>query len=395
MELTERRAAEEQLRQAQKMEAVGQLTGGLAHDFNNLLTGITGGLQLLRTRLAQGRPDEAMRYIAAAEEAAERAAALTHRLLAFSRQQTLDPRIIQPNSLVENMRDLIQRTVGPHIAVTSQLAHDLWPTRCDPNQLENALLNLAINARDAMQDGGTLTLQTENRALDERGARERDMAAGDYVAIAVTDSGIGMAAEIIAKAFDPFFTTKPQGRGTGLGLSMIYGFVKQSGGQVRIHSVVGEGTTVRLFLPRHMGPVQPEPATRTLADTPATRAGETILVVDDEPMIAMMITDLLEELGYVPLEAADGPSGLEILRSDRDIDLLVTDVGLPGGMNGRQLAEAARQVRPGLKILFITGYAEYAVRGDLQAGEGMRVVTKPFEMQFLASTISEMLAGEE
>jgi len=393
IELTERRATEEQLRQAQKMEAVGQLTGGLAHDFNNLLTGITGGLALLRARLAQGRLSEAERYIAAAEDAAGRAASLTHRLLAFSRQQTLDPRIVAPNTLVADMRDLIQRTVGPHIEVISELAADLWPTRCDPNQLESALLNLAINARDAMQDGGTLMLQTQNRPIDERAARERDMVAGDYVSIAVTDSGTGMAPDVIAKAFDPFFTTKPLGQGTGLGLSMIYGFAKQSGGQVRIRSVVGEGTTVRIFLPRHTGPVQLEQRARMVAEAPATRASETILVVDDEPMIAMLVTDILNDLGYVALEAADGPSGLEILRSDRDIDLLITDVGLPGGMNGRQLAEAARQARPGLKILFITGYAEYGMLSDLPAAEGMRVVTKPFEMQVLATTISAMLGS--
>ena len=393
MELTERRAAEEQLRQAQKMEAVGQLTGGLAHDFNNLLTSITGGLELLRARLAQGRLDEAERYIATAEGAADRAAALTHRLLAFSRQQTLDPRTVQPNTLVADMRDLIQRTVGPHIKVTSELAADLWRTRCDPNQLESALLNLAINARDAMPDGGTLLLQTENRPLDERAARERDMAAGDYVAIAVTDSGTGMAPEVIAKAFDPFFTTKPLGQGTGLGLSMIYGFAKQSGGQVRIRSVVGEGTTVRLFLPRHTGPVEAEQRTRATVEAPATRSGETILVVDDDPMVAMLITELLGDLGYVALEAPDGPSGMKIMRSDRAIDLLITDVGLPGGMNGRQLAEAARQGRPGLKILFITGYAEHGVLGDLPVAEHMRVVTKPFEMQALAATIRAMLEG--
>ena len=380
MELTERRAAEEQLRQAQKMDAVGQLTGGIAHDFNNLLTGITGSLALLRARLARGRPDDTERYIAAAEDGAGRAAALTQRLLAFSRRQTLDPRTIQPNTLVSDMQDLIQRTVGPHIKVTSMLAVDLWPTRCDPNQLENALLNLAINARDAMPDGGLLTVQTENRSIDERAARERDMAPGEYVSVAVTDTGTGMAPDVIARAFDPFFTTKPAGQGTGLGLSMIYGFAKQSGGQVRIHSVVGEGATVRLFLPRHAGPVPPEQPSGAAADAPRARAGETILVVDDEPLVAMLITDLLEELGYVALGAPDGPSGLKILQSDRDIDLLITDVGLPGGMNGRQLAEAARQARPALKILFVTGYAEHGVLEDLQTAEGMRVITKPFEM---------------
>jgi PAS domain S-box-containing protein len=255
MELTERRAAEEQLRQAQKMEAVGQLTGGLAHDFNNLLTAITGGLAMVRMRTAQGQFDDTERFIAAAEEAASRAAALTQRLLAFSRRQTLDPKAIDANNLVADLLGLIRHTVGPHIAVESQLAADLWPTRCDANQLENALLNLAINARDAMPDGGKLTLTTENRTMDERAAQERDMAPGEYVSIAVVDTGTGMAPEVLARAFDPFFTTKPLGQGTGLGLSMIYGFAKQSGGQARIHSALGEGTTVRLFLPRDAGAV--------------------------------------------------------------------------------------------------------------------------------------------
>jgi PAS domain S-box-containing protein len=395
MELTERRAAEEQLRQAQKMEAVGQLTGGVAHDFNNLLTAITGGLGMVRMRIAQGRPEEAGRYIAAAEDGANRAAALTQRLLAFSRRQTLEPKTIQANNLVADLLDLIRHTVGPHITVGSQLAEDLWPTRCDANQLENALLNLAINARDAMPDGGNLTLTTENRTIDERAAQERDMAPGEYVAIAVIDTGTGMAPEVIARAFDPFFTTKPLGRGTGLGLSMIYGFTKQSGGQARIHSALGEGTTVRLYLPRDTAAAQPEISTGATTASPSARNGETILVVDDEPLVAMLMTDLLEAQGYVPIEAPDGASGLNILRSERRIDLLITDVGLPGGMNGRQFADAARLVHPDLKILFVTGYAEHGVLADIKPGRGTRIISKPFAIDSFATTIHAMLGGEE
>jgi signal transduction histidine kinase len=395
IELTERRAVEEQLRQAQKMEAVGQLTGGLAHDFNNLLTGITGGLELLRTRLAQGRPEEAERYIEAAEDAASRAAALTQRLLAFSRRQTLDPKTIQANALVADMQDLIRRTVGPHIAVESVLATDLWPTLCDPNQLENALLNLAINARDAMPDGGRLTVETANKSLDERSARARDVTPGEYVSIAVTDTGCGMPPDVVARAFDPFFTTKPLGQGTGLGLSMIYGFATQSGGQVRIHSALGAGTTVRLYLPRHAGQVLPAASAGAAIEAARARDGDTVLVVDDEPLVAMLITEVLEDLGYVSIEARDGPSGLEILRSDRRIDLLITDVGLPSGMNGRQLADAALQARPDLKILFVTGYVEHGVLGEVRPAHRMRVITKPFAMDLLAATISTMLTEKE
>ncbi|MBC9205413.1 PAS domain S-box protein [Roseomonas aerophila] len=385
--------AEEQLRQSQKMEAVGQLTGGLAHDFNNLLTGITGSLELLATRIAQGRYNDVDRYVLAAQGSARRAAALTHRLLAFSRQQTLDPRPTDTNRLVSGMEELVRRTVGPAIEVEVVAAAGLWPTLVDPNQLENALLNLCINARDAMPDGGRLTIETTNTWVDTRAARERDMAAGQYVAISVTDTGTGMPPEIVVKAFEPFFTTKPLGQGTGLGLSMIYGFARQSGGQVRIYSELGQGTTMRIYLPRHLGTADEPDAEPELSAAPRARAGETVLVVDDEPTVRMLVMEILEELGYAAIEAADGASGLAVLRSGARVDLLVTDVGLPGGMSGRQMADMARVSRPDLKVLFITGYAENAVVGNGHLEPGMHVVTKPFAMEALASRIQELITA--
>jgi PAS domain S-box-containing protein len=383
---------EEALRQSQKMEAVGQLTGGIAHDFNNLLTGITGSLEMMAVRIAQGRVGDVARYATAAQGAAKRAAALTHRLLAFSRRQTLDPRPTDVNRLVAGMEELVRRTVGPAVAVEVVAAGGLWPTLVDPNQLENALLNLCINARDAMPDGGRLTIETANRWLDQRGARERDLEPGQYLSLCVSDTGSGMPPEVIAKAFDPFFTTKPLGVGTGLGLSMIYGFVRQSGGQVRIYSEVGEGTLVCLYLPRHVGAADAAEVAPDLADAPRAAAGETVLVVDDEPTVRMLVVEVLGELGYAALEAADGAGGLRILQSDARIDLLVTDVGLPGGMNGRQVADAARVLRPELEVLFITGYAENAVVGNGQLDAGMHVMTKPFAMEALASRIRELIA---
>jgi signal transduction histidine kinase len=385
--------AEEQLRQAQKMEAVGQLTGGLAHDFNNLLTAITGALELLGTRITQGRLKDLERYVAAANGAAKRAAALTHRLLAFSRQQTLDPRPTDVNRLVAGMEELVRRTIGPAITLEVVGAAGLWPTLVDPHQLENALLNLAINARDAMPGGGRLTVETANTRLDARVAMTRDMEPGQYVTVSVTDTGTGMTPDVIARAFDPFFTTKPLGQGTGLGLSMIYGFARQSGGQVRIYSEVGQGTTMRLYLPRHVGEAEAAEDMPNLAQAPRAAAGQTVLVVDDEPTIRMLVREVLEDLGYAAVEAADGASGLSILRSDARIDLLVTDVGLPGGMNGRQLADAARTTRPDLKVLFITGYAENAVIGNGHLEPGMHVMTKPFAMEALASRIKELIGS--
>ncbi|MDN3273432.1 PAS domain-containing protein [Frankia sp. RB7] len=385
------RHAEEALRQSQKMEAVGQLTGGIAHDFNNLLTGITGSLELLQTRLGQGRVKEIDRYVNAAQGAARRAAALTHRLLAFSRRQTLDPRPTDLNRLVMGMEELIRRTVGPEIALEVVTAGGLWATFIDASQLENALLNLCINARDAMPEGGRITIETANRWLDEHGAGERDLQPGQYVSLCVTDTGTGMAADVIGRAFDPFFTTKPIGQGTGLGLSMVYGFVRQSGGQVRIYSEVGQGTTMCLYLPRHYGKEADKPSALAIKSTARPQASHTILIVDDEPSIRMLLTDALEEIGFDVIEAHDGPTGLNILRSDATIDLLITDVGLPGGMNGRQLADAARATRPALKVLFITGYAENAIIGNGQLAPGMQVLTKPFVVEALAGRVLDMI----
>ena len=388
----QRMQAEEALRQSQKMEAIGQLTGGIAHDFNNLLTGITGSLEMLNTRIRQGRLDELDRYIAAARGAARRAAALTHRLLAFARRQVLDPRPTDVNRLAAGLEELIRRTMGPGIETEVVGAAGLWATLVDPNQLENALLNLCINARDAMPRGGRLTIETANRWLDERTARERDIPAGQYVSLCVTDTGTGMPPEVARRAFDPFFTTKPAGQGTGLGLSMVFGFARQSGGQVRIYSEVGRGTTVCLYLPRHYGEEAVDAPVKS-AEDPRAEAGQTVLVVDDEPTVRMLVTEILEELGYATIAAADGASGLKALQSEARVDLLVTDMGLPGGMNGRQLAEAGRAARPGLRVLFITGYAENAMIGNGQLEPGMQVITKPFTMEALASRIKDMLAG--
>ena len=385
------RRTEEALRQAQKMEAVGQLTGGLAHDFNNLLAGISGSLELMQTRMQQGRLTDVDRYMTAAQGAAKRAAALTHRLLAFSRRQTLDPKPTDVNRLATGMQELIQRTVGPTIPVEVVGASGLWPALVDPSQLENALLNLCINARDAMPDGGRITIETANKWLDERAASKHDMPEGQYLSLCVTDTGIGMSPEVIARAFEPFFTTKPIGEGTGLGLSMIYGFAQQSGGQVRIYSEVGQGTTVCIYLPRHYGEVEDDDADVHVADLPRSEQGETVLIVDDEPTVRMLVTDILEDLGYTAIEAGDSAAGLKVLQSDVRIDLLVTDVGLPGGMNGRQMADAARVHRPDLKVLFITGYAENAILGNGQLAPGMAVLTKPFAIDTMAARIRSMI----
>jgi PAS domain S-box-containing protein len=390
-DLSEKRDIEEQLRQSQKMEAVGQLTGGLAHDFNNLLTGISGSLEMMQIRMAQGRTAEFDRYFMAAQGAVKRAAALTHRLLAFSRRQTLDPRPTNVNRLLSGLEELVRRTVGPGVHVEVVGASGLWPTLVDQNQLENAVLNLCINARDAMPEGGKLTIETANKWIDERAARRHDLPVGQYISVCVTDTGVGMTPEVIAKAFDPFFTTKPIGEGTGLGLSMIYGFARQSGGQVRIYSEVGQGTTMCLYLPRHEedAPLDVEVEIRTKLDPPGE--GEVVLVIDDEPTIRMLVAELLGESGYAVIEAPDGPAGLKVLESNARIDLLITDVGLPGGMNGRQVAEAARVSRPNLKVLFITGYAENAVIGQSRLANGMFVITKPFQMEILAHRIREII----
>ena len=382
---------EETLRQSQKMEAVGQLTGGLAHDFNNLLAGITGALQLMEIRMQQGRFTDFERYIAMAQGASKRAAALTHRLLAFSRQQTLTPKSTNVNRLVSDMHELIQRTVGPSIPIEVVGVSDAWIALVDPSQLENALLNLCLNARDAMAGGGRITIETANKWIDEHGARQLSMEQGQYLSLCVTDTGTGMSKEVAARACDPFFTTKPIGQGTGLGLSMIYGFAQQSGGQVRIYSEPGEGTTVCIYLPRHHGSSVEEDTSSQIAILNRSEQTATVLIVDDEPTVRMLLIDVLEDMGYGWIEAEDSATGLKILQSGARIHLLVSDVGLPGGMNGRQMADAGCISRPHLKVLFITGYAENAVLNNGYLAPGMAVLTKPFSIETIAERIRSMV----
>lgn len=383
---------EEALRQSQKMEAVGQLTGGIAHDFNNILAGIGGSLEMAQARIAQGRIADTERFLTGAKSAVRRAASLTERLLAFSRRQTLDPKPTDVNRLVADLHDLVQRTVGPAIEVELVGQAGLWPAMVDPNQLENALLNLCINARDAMPDGGRITIETANRWLDQRAARERDLAPGQYLSLCVTDTGTGMTPEVQARAFDPFYTTKPMGEGTGLGLSMIYGFARQSGGKVRIYSELGQGTTMCIYLPRHYGDADGDADPGTGRALP--RAGEgkaTVMVVDDEPTIRMLVAEVLDDMGHTVLEAGDAAAAMRLFATGAHVDLLVTDVGLPGQMNGRQLADAIRLERPGMKVLFITGYAENAVIGNGPLAPNMALVTKPFAMDHIADRIAGLL----
>ena len=390
-DVTDQRTAEEALRQSQKMEAVGQLTGGIAHDFNNLLQGITGSLDLVRKRISQGRLGELDRFLAGAMASANRASALTHRLLAFSRRQPLDPRPVRANPLVASMEDLLRRTLGEDVALELALADGLWLTRCDPNQLESAILNLAINARDAMPEGGKLVIETGNARIDTLyAARQRDVRPGQYVCISVTDTGTGMSPDVVSRAFEPFFTTKPMGQGTGLGLSMIYGFARQSEGHAKIYSEPGRGTTFKLYLPRERGEAEEDETPPQLTDAHFAEAGETVLVVEDEAVVRGLIVEVLSDLGYRALEAADGPEGLQILLSRRRIDLLVTDMGLPG-LNGRQIADAARERRPDLKVLFMTGYAENAAFAAGFLEPGMMMITKPFAMEVLATRIRKII----
>ncbi len=416
-EIAERQRAEEALRQSQKMEAVGQLTGGIAHDFNNLLTGIIGSMDLMKRRIASGRFTGIERFMDASIASANRAAALTHRLLAFSRRQSLDARAIDVNALVGSLEDLLARTIGEQVTLRVRLAPDLPLANADANQLENALLNLAINARDAMPGGGRLLIETSSFTQDAdetptSGLVGDSLAAGRYVTLSVGDTGVGMEAGVLARAFEPFYTTKPIGQGTGLGLSMIYGFARQSGGSARIQSTPGEGTTVRLCLPvadpsagdadkpgdkagdkrgiEQWAKDSPILAPDAVAGPVSPGRGETVLVVEDDPAVRLMVLEVLSELGYAAIQTADADAAVAALTSRQRIDLLVTDVGLPG-MNGRQLAEFARERRPGLRVLFMTGYAENAAaRGGL-LGEGMQMVAKPFALDALAARIREMI----
>ncbi|TWD52332.1 ATP-binding protein [Pseudomonas sp. SJZ131] len=381
---------EEALRQSQKMEAVGQLTGGIAHDFNNMLTGIIGSLELLRRRLARGRTEDLDGLIDLGVTSANRAAGLTHRLLAFSRRQSLDSKPVEMNALVTSMGELLQRSINETIQLDMQLSEELWVAEADPNQLESALLNLVLNARDAMPDGGKLTVKTFNQHLDAAFTETHgNLQPGDYVVLSVTDTGCGMPQSTISRAFDPFFTTKPIGQGTGLGLSMIYGFSKQSRGHVTIESEVGKGTTVNLYLPRNINDLVQD-ALVNIEQAPYALDGETVLIVEDDPAVRVLVSAVLSELGYAFVEAGDADSAVPILDSDQRIDLLISDVGLPG-MNGRQLAEIGRQYRPDLKVLFITGYAEHAaVRGGF-LDPGMQMITKPFTFDLLTAKVREMI----
>lgn len=383
--------AEDALRQSQKMEALGQLTGGIAHDFNNLLTSILGGINLVKRRIASERYQDLDTFLDAAATSAHRAAGLTHRLLAFARRQPLDPGPVDVNQLILDMEDLLRRSIGERITLEFNLADDLRPAMTDANQLENALLNLVINSRDAMPDGGRLRVKTGSAVIGP-GDRSLQLEAepGEYTVIAVADTGTGMPPETVAKVFDPFFTTKPIGQGTGLGLSMVYGFAKQSGGHVHIESEVGKGTTVRLYFPRHdcaETKCKTAPPAEMLV---AGGTGETVLLVEDEPSVRLLIAEVLRELGYALIEAADAETALPVLASNARLDLMITDVGLPG-LNGRQLAEFGRGHRPRLKVLFVTGYAEHATnRADFLA-PGMKMVTKPFSLEAIAATIREMI----
>ncbi len=383
--------AEEALRHAQKMEAIGQLTGGIAHDFNNILTAIIGSMEVLKRRIKAGRFDDLQGFMDGAIASANRAAALTHRLLAFARRQPLDPKAVDLNRLVRGMKELLGGTLSENVKLELELAPDAWPALTDAHQLENAILNLVINARDAMPGGGKLSISTTNAVVPERQRfGQEEVEPGSYVVIGVRDTGTGMPPGVIAKVFEPFFTTKPIGQGTGLGLSMIYGFVRQSRGHVRVESEMGKGTLFCLYLPRHTGDVQPRASAPNQESTKGS--GETVLVVEDDSHVRMIITDVLRELGYSCLEAGDGQAALPVLTSNTSIDLLITDVGLPG-LNGRQIAEIARKHRPDLKILFVTGYAEHATGHAPFLGVGMEMVTKPFALDALALKIREMLAS--
>jgi PAS domain S-box-containing protein len=383
--------AEEALRQSAKMEAIGQLTGGIAHDFNNLLQGVIGALDLVQRRIDAGRIGDVGRFLDGAMASAKRAAALTHRLLAFARRQPVDPRPVDMNGLIAAVEELLRRSIGEGIAM-SVVREDVWLVRCDGHQLENALLNLAINARDALPDGGELIVATSNVTLNAQEGRLWELPAGEYVSLRVTDTGVGMPPDVKARVFDPFYTTKPIGQGTGLGLSMIYGFVRQSAGSIRIDSEVGKGTTVQLLLPRYYGEAEHADVVESAAHDEFAGKNEIILVVEDEAVVRLLIVDVLTDLGYQTLEAADGPSALRILLSPQRIDLLVTDIGLPG-LNGRQLADAALERRPSLKILFMTGYAENAASNSFLAS-GMEIIAKPITMDALAARIDGIMRSK-
>ena len=388
-DITDLRAMEAHLRQSQKMEAVGQLTGGIAHDFNNMLQAVRSGLELARRRVGQDRADDALAFMDNAVKGVDRAAALTQRLLAFARRQVLDARPVMADALILGMVELIQRTVGSAITVQTQMNDGQWPVMCDASQVENAILNLAINARDAMPDGGTLTLATRDVRLGSAEiAGQDEVEPGDFVEISVTDTGTGMTPEVLTHAFEPFFTTKPIGQGTGLGLSQIYGFLRQSGGLVRLESSPDRGTTMRLFLPRHLQDVAIQPTQAPAQDHKGEGAGKVVVLVEDVKEVRELIAEALREKGYVVLDAEDGPVALRLFAEHVRVDILVTDLGLPG-MNGRKVAEVARERWPGLPVLFITGYAGSMLDGQLS--RGMEVISKPFTLDALIAKLGRMV----
>ncbi len=395
-EIAERSRTEAMLRQAQKIEVVGQLTGGVAHDFNNLLTVIGGNVELLGRALGESASEKVARYLANATKGVAQAKELTSRLLAFSRRQTLDPKATDVNALVAEMHDLMARSLGEAVEIDVQLPDDVWPIEVDRNQLENAILNLAVNARDAMTSqglaSGKLTIETANTQLDEGYARAHvDVVPGDYVAICVSDTGVGMSAEVIEQALEPFFTTKEVGKGTGLGLSQVFGFIKQSGGHIKIYSELGLGTSVKLYLPRLTTDVQIMRPVAEAASPQAPRAqGESILVVEDDASVRAYVTESLRELGYAVTEVSRGGDALDLLRGGATPDLLLTDVVMPG-MTGRQVADAALAIRPGLPVLFMTGYARNAIAHGGRLDAGVRVLVKPFTLTALALKVREAL----
>ncbi len=391
--IAEREAAEAALRQSQKMEAIGQLTGGIAHDFNNLLAGITGSLDLIKLRLTQGRTADVERYVSVAYGAAQRAAALTHRLLAFSRRQTLLPEHTDVHVLIADMEELVRRTVGPAIELKVELQAPSSTCLVDQAQVENSLLNLCINARDALPSGGTISIRTFNQTLQEGPELDPELSPGEFLTISVSDNGVGMSSQTLAKVFEPFFTTKPVGAGTGLGLSMVYGFARQSGGQVKIESEEGRGTTVCLQLPFHPAEVICAVETQPDLQMEPVASGKTVLVVDDEPTVRLFVSEALSGLGYVVIEAADSQAGLQLLRSDTPIDLLVTDIGLPGGLDGRQMVDAGRVLRPQLPVLFMTGYAQPALIEGTPLEASTAALIKPFALETLTRNVNELLGA--
>ncbi len=388
-EVEARSQVEDQLRQVQKMEAVGQLTGGIAHDFNNMLAVITSGLNLMQRRLARGDTDVS-RFVDAAIDGANRAAMLTQRLLAFSRQQPLAPEALSVNTLVAGMSELLSRTLSEHVEIETRLAAGLWQSKVDPAQLENTILNLAVNARDAMGEGGKLTIETQNVFVDDVYAKEYALKPGQFVMIAVTDSGDGMSADVIAKAFDPFFTTKEVGKGTGLGLSQVYGFVRQSGGHVRIYSEIGVGTTVKLYLPRHDMESEVDRSEQRSSPMQRGAKNERILVVEDDSRVRALSVEALRELGYAVVEAAGPAEAVRLLERDDTFALLFTDVVMPG-MSGQELAEAARRMHPDMKVLYTTGYTRNAMVHNGTIDVGTSLLTKPFSLEDLALKVRKIL----